>query len=274
MRVHELAKELGLKSHELLDRIQREGLDVKVSALASLDPAMVDRIRSLVNQPGAGREARGSAAAGRPLRRGPSPSGGLSAPVAGDGARRRRCAAAASRRGRRVPGPPRRPHRAGSAARAGTGPGPPRPASSPERHGRSVTHRPPGLGTGAGDPETAPSGARPAGPAARARLVPRRDVARRRRRRPARGPRPCPAHRVPGRRQSASRTARPGGGSPGRRAAPPADRRRRPALGAYAAWTSGGGARPGPAGSPPRRARARAEAGHNPAAGGGQGSSP
>src|SRR5947209_11849821 len=54
MRVHELAKELGLKSHELLDRIQKEGLDVKVSALASLDPAMVERIRSLMKQPGAG----------------------------------------------------------------------------------------------------------------------------------------------------------------------------------------------------------------------------
>jgi hypothetical protein len=35
MRVHELAKELGMKSQELLDRIQKEGLDVKLSALAS-----------------------------------------------------------------------------------------------------------------------------------------------------------------------------------------------------------------------------------------------
>jgi len=49
-RVHELAKELGLKSPELLDRIQKWGLDVKkVSALASLDPATVDRIRQLMN---------------------------------------------------------------------------------------------------------------------------------------------------------------------------------------------------------------------------------
>src|SRR5690348_1305612 len=64
MRVHELAKELGLKSHELLERIQKEGLDVKVSALASLDPAMVDRIRTLMKQPGAGKETRGPAAAG------------------------------------------------------------------------------------------------------------------------------------------------------------------------------------------------------------------
>ena len=47
-RVHELAKELGLKSQELLDRIQRWGLDVKVSALASLDSAMVDRIKQLM----------------------------------------------------------------------------------------------------------------------------------------------------------------------------------------------------------------------------------
>ena len=46
-RVHELAKELGLKSQDLLDRIQKWGLDVKASALASLDPSMADRIRQL-----------------------------------------------------------------------------------------------------------------------------------------------------------------------------------------------------------------------------------
>ena len=40
-RVHELAKELGLKSPELLERIQKWGLDVKASALASLDPPVV-----------------------------------------------------------------------------------------------------------------------------------------------------------------------------------------------------------------------------------------
>src|SRR5258707_9444001 len=47
-RVHELAKELGLKSPDLLDRIQKWGLDVKVSALASLDPTMVERIKQLM----------------------------------------------------------------------------------------------------------------------------------------------------------------------------------------------------------------------------------
>ena len=58
-RVHELAKELGLKSPELLDRIQKWGLDVKVSALASLDPSTVERIRELMKQPTAGIESRG-----------------------------------------------------------------------------------------------------------------------------------------------------------------------------------------------------------------------
>ena len=53
-RVHELAKELGLKSQELLERIQKWGLDVKANALASLDPPMVDRIRELMDQPAAG----------------------------------------------------------------------------------------------------------------------------------------------------------------------------------------------------------------------------
>ncbi len=47
-RVHELAKDLGLKSQELLDRIQKWGLDVKASALASLDPSTVDRIKELM----------------------------------------------------------------------------------------------------------------------------------------------------------------------------------------------------------------------------------
>ena len=50
-RVHELAKELGLKSQELLERIQKWGLDVKANPLASLDPPMVDRIRELMDQP-------------------------------------------------------------------------------------------------------------------------------------------------------------------------------------------------------------------------------
>ncbi len=50
-RVHELAKELGMKSQELLDRIQKGGLDVKPSPLASLDPAMVARIKALVPRP-------------------------------------------------------------------------------------------------------------------------------------------------------------------------------------------------------------------------------
>ncbi len=47
-RVHELAKELGLKSQDLIDRIQKEGLDVKPSPLASLDLSMVDRIKDLI----------------------------------------------------------------------------------------------------------------------------------------------------------------------------------------------------------------------------------
>ena len=66
-RVHELAKELNLKSQELLDRIQKWGLDVKVSALASLDPSMVDRIKALMDHPTAGHEAESSSPAPGPL---------------------------------------------------------------------------------------------------------------------------------------------------------------------------------------------------------------
>ena len=50
-RVHELAKELGLKSQELIDRIQKWGLDVKTSALAVIDPPTVDRIKQLIKGP-------------------------------------------------------------------------------------------------------------------------------------------------------------------------------------------------------------------------------
>ncbi len=55
-RVHELAKELGLKSQELLERIQSWGLEVKVSALASLDTSTVERIRELMRQPSAAKD--------------------------------------------------------------------------------------------------------------------------------------------------------------------------------------------------------------------------
>ena len=51
-RVHELAKELGLKSQDLLERIQKWGLEVKGSALASLDLPMADRIRDLMKTSG------------------------------------------------------------------------------------------------------------------------------------------------------------------------------------------------------------------------------
>ena len=64
-RVHELAKELGLKSQDLLDRIQKWGLEVKANALASLDPAAVDRIRELMNQPASGKGAGSSGSAPR-----------------------------------------------------------------------------------------------------------------------------------------------------------------------------------------------------------------
>ena len=65
-RVHELAKELGLKSQELLERIQKWGLDVKANALASLDPPMVDRIRELMDQPASRKEVPSPAARHRP----------------------------------------------------------------------------------------------------------------------------------------------------------------------------------------------------------------
>jgi translation initiation factor IF-2 len=81
-----LAKELGLKSQELIDRIQTWGLDVKPNALASLDEAMVARIKALetgggapaaaVPKPAAPTVAAPSAAAGvpRPTLAAPAPA--------------------------------------------------------------------------------------------------------------------------------------------------------------------------------------------------------
>ncbi len=69
-RVHELAKELGLKSQELLERIQNWGLEVKVSALASLDPSTVERIRELMGQPSTGKDVQNA----RPAPSSPSPA--------------------------------------------------------------------------------------------------------------------------------------------------------------------------------------------------------
>ena len=65
-RVHELAKELGLKTQELLERIQKWGLDVKFSALASLDPSTVEQIKERVNQSPSASEVRGAVASTAP----------------------------------------------------------------------------------------------------------------------------------------------------------------------------------------------------------------
>ncbi len=51
-RVHELAKELGWKSKDLVDRIQAWGLGVKASTFAGLSQDQVDRIKELVARDG------------------------------------------------------------------------------------------------------------------------------------------------------------------------------------------------------------------------------
>jgi translation initiation factor IF-2 len=58
-RVHELAKELGVKSQDLLDRIQVWGFEVKSSIFAGLDPSTVEQIRARHH----GESAGGTAAA-------------------------------------------------------------------------------------------------------------------------------------------------------------------------------------------------------------------
>ena len=81
-RVHELAKELGLKTQELLERIQKWGLDVKFSALASLDPSTVEQIKERVNQSPSAKEVRGAVASTAPAAASVSPSAPTVKPTA------------------------------------------------------------------------------------------------------------------------------------------------------------------------------------------------
>jgi hypothetical protein len=69
MRVHELAKKLGLKSQDLIDFIKKEGLDVKPSTFAGIDPDMVSRIEQLYL-----RSASGAASAAPPKATPPRPA--------------------------------------------------------------------------------------------------------------------------------------------------------------------------------------------------------
>ena len=141
-RVHELAKELGLKSQELLERIQKWGLDVKVSALASLDPSTVERIRELVKQPAAGNEARSAAAAAPPrplltpsappVKPTPRPVASVSSPSPAPRLPRRRADPA----GPPAPAPARaRPRAAGASAQ-------PRPVAAPVQTQTQLRRRP------------------------------------------------------------------------------------------------------------------------------------
>ena len=55
MRVHELAKELGLeKAKDLIERIQEWGLDVKPSPAAGVDEETAEEIRRRMNASPAG----------------------------------------------------------------------------------------------------------------------------------------------------------------------------------------------------------------------------
>jgi translation initiation factor IF-2 len=60
-RVHELAKELGVKSQELLDRIQEWGFEVKPSIFAGVDTSTAEQIRKRHHQESGGTAAAPSA---------------------------------------------------------------------------------------------------------------------------------------------------------------------------------------------------------------------
>ena len=188
-RVHELAKELGLKSQELLDRIQGWGLDVKPSIFAGLAQDQVERIKGLMT---------GSSRAGRrpglPNRR------RVLAPLP-----RRRPPSAPQRPWRRGPS---RPRRRSTRPRRATAP-PPSRSPSPAPASRPRRPRPPPSSRRAPGPGSRPVAARspPRGPGPPARAGPGPGA-------PRRPPAPAPGRR--GRRPAAGAGRRPG--RPARRA--------------------------------------------------------
>ena len=208
-RVHELAKELGFKSQELLDRIQKWGLDVKASTLASLDPPMVDRIRQLMSSEPAAAASK-AAPAPRPSSHRPAPvpssgdarhqrsiSDGLPARTRALGARTARRVATPEPSRRADPGrpvaptaapSPARPRRRALAAAGPAGPGPPSvrpaPAAASGRRPRRLRPRP------AAPPRPRPVRRRADGP-------PRREAVRSRGHTPHRGTVGGGAARVP-----------------------------------------------------------------------------
>src|SRR5262249_46649774 len=174
-RVHELAKELGLKSQELLDRIQSEGLGVKPSPLASLDPETVLRIRQLVvgptkSAPPAAPTVAKSAprsletpaiatTAPAPPSRGPVPTPAASAPVPATAEPTGPRPGLARPPRRRGPAPPRRAGRLHGPGRAAPAPGASRPGRAhPRGDGRPRAPARTGLRPTSRWPDRAPTG--------------------------------------------------------------------------------------------------------------------
>ncbi len=129
-RVHELAKELGVKSQELLDRIQEWGFEVKSSIFAGLDPATVEQVRGRYHAS----EPAGTTAA--PVAK-PSPRPGSPAPpetpairstLAPERARGPRRRPSGGPRARPAPSPEPKAAPVAAEAPAARRPGPPRPA--------------------------------------------------------------------------------------------------------------------------------------------------
>ena len=216
-RVHELAKELGLKSQELLERIQKWGLDVKVSALASLDPSTVERIRELNKTSPAGGRSRSGRAEASGLAGGPhhvhrqadGPAGGLG-PLRpargprGGGPDPRRPASRRRRLGTRRSGRSGLEVRRNGSGRIALFPAPLRPRLSGGRGLPSLARRSAGPCpvTSRPRPDGRPGTAGPLGPSDLASPVPsrRRPLGESSRRRPSLGPHPSPRQRGPSRR--------------------------------------------------------------------------
>ncbi|MDV7102189.1 translation initiation factor IF-2 [Gordonia amicalis] len=273
-RVHELAKELGVTSKQVLERLKEQGEFVK-SASSTVEAPVARRLReSFPGKDGASKDGGSSSAPGprQSAKPGPKPSG---APKPG-------AAPAAPAAGRPTPGPQSTAPQTGAPQTGAPKPGGPKPGPAPVETPAPAAAERPSPAPAPGGPKPAPA---PAAPAASAAPTPP-TKAPGPRPGPKPGPRaprvgnnpyssaPAPAPRPAARPGPGQGGPRPGGGRPG----PAGQGGPRPGGGRPAPGQ--GGPRPNPGNMPPRpspgampsrAARPDARPGGRGGAGGGRG---
>ncbi|MDV6305904.1 translation initiation factor IF-2 [Gordonia amicalis] len=258
-RVHELAKELGVTSKQVLERLKEQGEFVK-SASSTVEAPVARRLReSFPGKDGASKDGGSSSAPGprQSAKPGPKPSG---APKPG-------AAPAAPAAGRPTPGPQSTAPQTGAPQTGAPKPGGPKPGPAPVETPAPAAAERPSPAPAPGGPKPAPA---PAAPAASAAPTPPTKAPG-----PRPGPKPGPrAPRVGNNPYSSAPApaprpaARPGPGQGGPR---PGGGRPAPGQGGPRPNPGNMPPRPSPGAMPSRAARPDARPGGRGGAGGGRG---